>query len=130
MPATDSRRLSGGATSRCTNVKTLWLSRSPTHAESTGARGRVERSRAMLVSYESATIDPHLELVAVADDMWRISDGRIPENDARRILGLAERHDGCVEVMWMHSSPSEQEFSCIAEALAAASERMHRLDVV
>jgi hypothetical protein len=31
--------------------------------------------------------------------------------------------------MWMHSSPSEQEFSCIAEALAAASERMHRLDV-
>jgi hypothetical protein len=82
----------------------------------------------MLVSYEGATIDPHLELVAVADDLWRISDGRIPEDDARRVLCLAERHEHCIEVLWMHVGQGEQEFSCIAEALAAASERMHRLD--
>ena len=84
----------------------------------------------MLVSYEGATIDPHLELVAVADDLWRISDGRIPENDARRVLGLAERHEHCVEVMWMCDGPGGCRFSCIAEALAAASERMHRMDAV
>jgi hypothetical protein len=97
-----------------------------------GARGTVETEQTMLVSYEGATIDRHIELVAVADDMWRISDGRIPENDARRVLGLAERREGRVEVMWMHTVPGEQEqeFSCIAEALGAASQRMHRLDAV
>ena len=101
------------------------------HARWYGARGRVGTEQTMLVSYEGATIDPHLELVAVADDLWRISDGRIPENDARRVLGLAERREGCVEVMWMRSvGPAGAGVQCIAEALAAASERMQRLDAV
>jgi hypothetical protein len=80
--------------------------------------------------YEAAPIDAHLELVAVGDSAWRISDGRIPENDARRILGLAERHERCVEVLWMGSRPGEEQFGCIEEALAAASERMRRLEAV
>ncbi|WP_159604202.1 hypothetical protein [Agromyces humi] len=82
----------------------------------------------MLISYAGAVIDPHLELVAVGDDAWRLSDARIPENDARRILGLVERHEHWVEVMWMCGGPGECRFTCIAEALAAASERMHHPD--
>jgi len=79
-------------------------------------------------SYEGTAIDPHLELVAVADEAWRVSDGRIPHDDARRILGVIERRGDCYEVMWLCAGGAAAgEFTCIAEALAAASERMRRL---
>jgi len=79
----------------------------------------------MLLSYNGSSVDPHVELVALADNAWRLSDDRIPEGDARRILGYVEQRDGKVEIMWMRPKAGDCEyFSCLAEALAAASARM------
>jgi hypothetical protein len=79
----------------------------------------------MLLSYNGSPVDPHVELVALADNAWRLSDDRIPEADARRILGYVEQRNGDVEIIWMRPRPGECEyFSCLAEALAAASARL------
>ncbi len=79
----------------------------------------------MPLSDNDSSIDPHIELVALADNAWRISDDRIPDGDARRILGYVEQQDGTVEIMWMHPKAGACEyFTCLAEALGAASARM------
>jgi hypothetical protein len=81
----------------------------------------------MLVSFDGSSVDPHVELVAIADHAWRVSDDRIPDGDARRILGYLEERDGGVEIMWMQPVAGDCEFfSCLAEALAAATVRLEQ----
>ena len=80
----------------------------------------------MLVSYAGSQIDPHVELVALEEHALRVSDDRIPDGDARRILGYLEERDGTVEIMWMRPVAGECEFfTCLAEALAAATRRLY-----
>jgi hypothetical protein len=84
----------------------------------------------MLVSYDGSSVDPHVELVALAEHAWRVSDDRIPEGDARRIVGFLEERDGRLEILWMQPKAGECEyFSCLAEALAAASTRIRAASV-
>jgi hypothetical protein len=79
----------------------------------------------MLLSYDGSQVHPHVELVPLADNAWRLSDDRIPEEDARRILGYVEQRDVDVEIMWMRPRAGDCEyFSCLADALSAASERL------
>jgi hypothetical protein len=80
-----------------------------------------------LNSYDHATIDGRLELVAVDDGAWRISDAGLPENDARRVLGYLERTGLRYELVWLRFHPGRSEqYTGVAAALAAVSERMNR----
>jgi hypothetical protein len=80
-----------------------------------------------LNSYDHATIDGCLELVAVDDSAWRISDARLPENDARRVLAYLERTGRRYEVVWLRFHPGRsKQYIGVAAALAAVSERMNR----
>lgn len=49
----------------------------------------------MQVQYEE------LEVVALSDHEWRVSDPRITERDARRILAYVEDLGDYVMVMWL-----------------------------
>jgi hypothetical protein len=79
----------------------------------------------MLLSFDGSPVHPHVELVALAENAWRLSDDRIPEGDARRILGYVEERNGEVEILWMRPRAGDCEsFSCLEDALAAASARL------
>jgi hypothetical protein len=77
------------------------------------------------VSYEGVPVNPHVEIVALADDAWRLADDRIDASDPRRIIGYVERSESGFEVLWMTPTAGPRDdFGCLAEALAAASQRM------
>ena len=79
----------------------------------------------MPISDSDPSNDPHIELVALASNAWRISDARLADGDPRRILGYLEQQDGTVEIMWMRPEAGACEyFTSLAEALAAAGARI------
>jgi hypothetical protein len=95
-------------------------------------RVRAEGTGTKLISYDQTIIDGRIELVAVDDGAWRISDARLPENDGRRVLGYLERTGPETtgpqyELVWLRFHPGRTErYTCMAAALTAVSERMHR----
>jgi hypothetical protein len=79
-----------------------------------------------LISYDHAIIDGRIELLAVGDDAWRISDALLPENDGRRVLGYLERTGPRYELVWLRFHPGRSElYTGVAAAITAVSERMN-----
>lgn len=80
-----------------------------------------------MISYDHTIIDGRIELVALDDGAWRISDARLPENDGRRVLGYLERTGPHYELVWVRFHPGlSEQYTGVAAALTAVSERMHR----
>jgi hypothetical protein len=50
---------------------------------------------------------PLLELTAVGAAAWRVSDARIPEDDALRVVAFVDCAGGDAEVVWLRGSLSE-----------------------
>jgi hypothetical protein len=46
-----------------------------------------------------------LEVVALAEDAWRVCDGAIDDFDARRILGYVEKKAGRYEALSLSPAP-------------------------
>jgi hypothetical protein len=75
---------------------------------------------------------PHVEIVALAKDAWRVCDDRLPENDASRLIGYVEEGDGFYELMWIRSVPGScDRFTSLSAALDAVSLELdsERVDV-
>jgi hypothetical protein len=75
----------------------------------------------MLLSFDGSPVHPHVELVALAENAWRLSDDRIPEGDARRILGYVEERNGEVEILWMRPRAGDRSSSPRLEETRAPS---------
>ena len=46
----------------------------------------------------------HLELTAVAEGAWRVSDLRVPDEDASHVVAFIEACDESLEVVWLRGS--------------------------
>jgi hypothetical protein len=64
-----------------------------------------------------------LELTAVGAAAWRVSDARIPEDDALRVVAFVDCAGGDAEVVWLRGSLSEpRRFSDLERALDAIAD--------
>jgi hypothetical protein len=48
--------------------------------------------------------DGHLEVAAVGEHAWRVSDARIPEDDAAHVVAFLEARGESVELVWLRGS--------------------------
>jgi hypothetical protein len=65
-----------------------------------------------------ATGHGHLELTMVADGAWRVSDLRVPDEDASHVVAFIEASDESLEVVWLRgSSAALHRFDSMESAL-------------
>lgn len=83
----------------------------------------------MLLNYEGASVDDHLDVVALTDSSWRVCDKRFAPDDAQGLLAYMERVDDHVAVTLLKPPPvTFANASCFGEALALVSERTHEVE--
>ncbi|WP_348787676.1 hypothetical protein [Leifsonia sp. NPDC080035] len=79
----------------------------------------------MLTMYEGVPVGPELEIVALSEHSWRVSDSRRSPADADGMLAYVERDAHGVEVMLLRPGRVETvRTDCLAAALALVGSRM------
>jgi hypothetical protein len=77
----------------------------------------------MLVTYNGTTVDDDLEIVALSDDSWRVTDKKF-SYDGCGLLAYLERVDGHVAVSIFSPPPKMDAVAdCFAAAIAMLSQR-------
>lgn len=74
----------------------------------------------------------HLELTVTTEGAWRVSDMRVPEDDALHVVAFLESRDERVEVVWLRGSVEgpalfeslQTAIDAIDEALSEAETRI------
>ncbi|MET4781563.1 hypothetical protein [Glaciihabitans sp. UYNi722] len=59
-----------------------------------------------------------IEIVALSNGEWRVCDSRLPNDDARRVLGFIESKNGAYEVFQLGRAFEWFVFDSLAEATA------------
>jgi hypothetical protein len=77
----------------------------------------------MLVTYNGTTVDENLEIVALTDNTWRVTDKNF-SYDACGLLAYLERVDGHMAVSIFSPPPKMDAVTdCFAAAIALLSQR-------
>jgi hypothetical protein len=80
----------------------------------------------MLVTYNGTTVDEDLEIVALSDRTWRVTDKNF-SYDGRGLLAYLEGVDGRVAVSIFSPPPKlDTVADCFAAAIAIISQRAHQ----
>jgi hypothetical protein len=67
---------------------------------------------------ELSTGHGHLEVTAVAEGAWRVSDLRVPDDDASHVVAFIEVRDERLEVVWLRGSATALDlFDSLGSAL-------------
>jgi hypothetical protein len=79
----------------------------------------------MLISYQGVAVDDDLEVVALSDSTWRVTDKGFP-TDPQSVLAYLEQVDGHFTVSLMYPPPkTDAVVDCFAAAIALVSQRRH-----
>lgn len=66
---------------------------------------------------------PELEVAPIGQEGWRVSDARVPQDDARHVVAFIEAADQRVEVLWVRGSVNPiGRFTDLDSALTAVEE--------